>query len=251
MTNIYKITNKINNHIYIGKTINTIESRWNDHVYSALSGDKDSNCPLHLAIKKYSKENFSVELIEQCQDVDASNRERYWIAFYDSYNNGYNATLGGDGNPIYDREIVKQLWEQGLSNQEICHAIGCDKGTVRRILYSLGFSKEELLQRRTDKVRHVDLKQLQSLWDQEYTVTEISKIMQISDKTTSKNLESIGIDSKQRHNRYYDSLLRVHWSEIIKLYKKGHGCSAIREITGCSLNSIKKTIERHSDLLDD
>lgn len=58
MTNIYKITNKVNNHIYIGKTVNSIESRWNDHVYSALSGDKDSGCPLHLAIKNIQKKIF-------------------------------------------------------------------------------------------------------------------------------------------------------------------------------------------------
>ena len=76
MTNIYKVTNKINNHIYIGKTVNSIEDRWSDHVYSALSSDKDSGCPLHLAIKKYSKENFLVKLIEQCNDSEASTREK-------------------------------------------------------------------------------------------------------------------------------------------------------------------------------
>ncbi len=248
MTYIYKITNKINNHIYIGKTVNSIEDRWKDHVYSALSGDKDSGCPLHLAIRKYSKENFLVELVEQCDDNDAAAREKYWIAFFDSYYNGYNATLGGDGCPLYDREYIKQLWEQGMSNQEICKILGCDKGTVRKALYSLGYSKEELLQRRAEKAKlHIDLNQLKDLWEEELTVTEISKIMHETDRKISESLELLGIDSIQRHNRYYDSLLRVHWSEIIRLYKEGKSCSTIRKITGCSLNSIKRTIERHLD----
>lgn len=248
MTNIYKVTNKINNHIYIGKTVNSIEDRWSDHVYSALSSDKDSGCPLHLAIKKYSKENFLVELIEQCNDSEASTREKYWIVFFDSYYNGYNATLGGDGCPLYDREYIKQLWEQGLSNQEICKILGCDKSTVRRTLYSFGYSKEELLQRRTQKAQiHIDLNQLKNLWEEELTVTEISKIIHDTDKKISQSLEQLGIDSIQRHNRYYDSLLKVHWSEIIRLYKEGNPYSTIRDITGCNLNSIKRTIERHLD----
>lgn len=248
MTNIYKVTNKINNHIYIGKTVNSIEDRWRDHIYSALSSDKDSGCPLHLAIKKYSKENFLVELIEQCNDSEASTREKYWIAFFDSYYNGYNATLGGDGCPLYDREYIKQLWEQGLSNQEICKILGCDKGTVRKTLYAFGYSKEELLQRRTQKAQiHINLNQLKDLWEEELTVTEISKIMHETDKKISQSLEQLGIDSIQRHNRYYDSLLKVHWSEIIRLYKEGNSYSTIRDITGCNLNSIKRTIKRHLD----
>ena len=146
------------------------------------------------------------------------------------------------------REYIKQLWEQGLSNQEICKILGCDKGTVRKTLYSFGYSKEELLQRRTQKAQiHIDLNQLKDLWEEELTVTEISKIMHETDKKISQSLEQLGIDSIQRHNRYYDSLLKVHWSEIIRLYKEGNPYSTIRDITGCNLNSIKRTIERHLD----
>ena len=71
--------------------------------------------------------------------------------------------------------------------------------------------------------------------------------MHETDKKISQSLELLGIDSIQRHNRYYDSLLKVHWSEIIRLYKEGNSYSTIRDITGCNLNSIKRTIERHLD----
>ena len=50
---IYKITNTINNKIYIGKTTRTVEKRYKDHLYSS----KKSNCYLHIAMRKYGVEN--------------------------------------------------------------------------------------------------------------------------------------------------------------------------------------------------
>ena len=55
-------------------------------------------------LKKYGIKHFSIEQIEECPDEILSNREIYWIKFYDTYNNGYNATLGGEGCPKYDYE---------------------------------------------------------------------------------------------------------------------------------------------------
>lgn len=58
---VYKITNKVNNKVYIGITSKGISARWKEHIYSA-----EHDCPfkLHRAIRKYGKENFSVELID-------------------------------------------------------------------------------------------------------------------------------------------------------------------------------------------
>ena len=36
-------------------------------------------------------------------------------------------------------------------------------------------------------------------------------------------------------------------TKIIRLYKEGNPYSTIRDITGCNLNSIKRTIKRHLD----
>ena len=55
---IYKITNIINNKVYIGQTVNTIKQRWNKHCHS-------NGCrSLYNAILKYGKENFNIEIIE-------------------------------------------------------------------------------------------------------------------------------------------------------------------------------------------
>ena len=68
-TGIYKITNLINGHIYIGQSIN-IERRFREHKNgSELIVDK--------AIKKYGVENFSFDIIEECSECMLDERERY------------------------------------------------------------------------------------------------------------------------------------------------------------------------------
>lgn len=99
---VYKITNIINNKVYIGKTDN-IEARLKKHLYTAAV--KDNNYMiLHKSIEKYGSENFSIEIIEK--NIDESfilDRERYWIDHFKSnvskFGNdfGYNLTDGGEG----------------------------------------------------------------------------------------------------------------------------------------------------------
>lgn len=91
---IYKITNLINNKIYIGQTIRDVQIRWKEHLRS-----KDE-APIHKAIRKYGKEAFKIEIIEECENILLNEREQYYINKFNSYNGhiGYNATLGGDSN---------------------------------------------------------------------------------------------------------------------------------------------------------
>lgn len=134
---IYKITNKINNKIYIGQTRFTIQQRFKQHIYEAKN-QKD-NFPLHLAIYKYGIQNFQIEKIEQVQDSLLNEREIYWIKTLNSYikdGNGYNCTLGGEGNSIINTTKVFNLWDNGLSIQEICNELNHDRSSIRKILQS-------------------------------------------------------------------------------------------------------------------
>ena len=89
---IYKITNLVNNKVYIGQTIHP-DKRWWEHCACARRGD--DNYPIHLAIKKYGLENFRMEIIEWTEDYD--NKEIYYIKFYNSLSpNGYNIAKGGN-----------------------------------------------------------------------------------------------------------------------------------------------------------
>ena len=99
MKGIYKITNNINNKSYIGKS-SDIEGRWNYHI-SRYNQEKEWDKPLYRAFRKYGIENFSFEILEILEneyDELANQREKYWIAFYQTYGaTGYNGTQGGDG----------------------------------------------------------------------------------------------------------------------------------------------------------
>lgn len=88
---VYKITNKINNKCYIGQTINSLNERFNRHKKDAISNRLDTH--LARAIRKYGEENFTAEIIEKVNNQELlTEREYYWINFYDSVNQGYNET---------------------------------------------------------------------------------------------------------------------------------------------------------------
>jgi group I intron endonuclease len=95
---IYKITNKFNNKIYIGRSKDPF-SRFKKHIAVANSNPKKGFNAIHGAIKKYGKENFIYEIIETCNVEDSGDREIYWIAYFKSNEKqfGYNLTIGGDG----------------------------------------------------------------------------------------------------------------------------------------------------------
>lgn len=102
---IYKITNNINRKIYIGKTTRTIKERWKEHLKKMNYGKNK----LYNALNKYEIDNFIIEEIEECDDDILNEREIYWINFYNSYENGYNSTGGGDGGIQITSTKIKQI----------------------------------------------------------------------------------------------------------------------------------------------
>lgn len=152
---IYKITNKINGKIYIGKTTKTIEERFKGHVYESKR-NKNNNY-FHNAIIKYGAENFSLEEIECVDNSKLNDREKYWISFYMSnfVKIGYNGTVGGDGNSKINTNILNEinnLWNLGLSITEIANKINLQCQTVKKCLSeNPEFSEEEKKKRSVDR----------------------------------------------------------------------------------------------------
>lgn len=106
---IYKITNRLNNKIYIGQTIRKISHRI--HEYKSDSASKNSpNTRIFNAIKKYGFENFTFETIDRASTIEELNqKEIYWIKFYDSTNKrvGYNIMEGGKNSNLSDETKLK------------------------------------------------------------------------------------------------------------------------------------------------
>lgn len=149
---IYKITNKVNNKVYIGKTSKTVEARWKQHLTDAKSyylHQTGHKRPLYDAFKKYGIENFTYEVLLECPDDVLNQEEQKYIALYHSYIgdsscNGYNATIGGDGRPyeLSSNELEKliTLYHKGYSLINIAKELNYDITVVSRKLHELGFS---------------------------------------------------------------------------------------------------------------
>ena len=134
---IYKITNKINGKSYIGQTIQNVKERFYQHCATKCS-QAILNMVIHKAINKYGKSNFTIEVIEEVESTNLNDRERYWIKYYDSYNNGYNSTKGGqDGIKLFknlDTKSIIREYKSGKSLREIGRLFNVDKQTIKDLL---------------------------------------------------------------------------------------------------------------------
>ena len=107
---IYKITNIQNNKVYIGQTIRPIEQRFKRHLSDALNNILDTH--FARAIRKYGKENFIIEQIDEAQTQDELNqKEQYWIKYYNSVNEGYNETdaISKCGENTYQSKTEEEM----------------------------------------------------------------------------------------------------------------------------------------------
>lgn len=138
---IYKATSKTTNKVYIGLSTQTLQQRINQHNSHAYN--QQSKYHFHCAIRKYGPDDFEYVIIEDNIDniETLKERERYWIKYYDSYYNGYNSTLGGEGKIIRDDEEIKRLFEEGKTTKEIVEITGHNKNTIYKSYQSSGLTE--------------------------------------------------------------------------------------------------------------
>jgi group I intron endonuclease len=98
MRHIYIFKNTIDNKVYVGQSKHP-NKRKLEHLSSARDGVTGK---LYYAIRKHGEDNFIFEVIEECEDEISNQREAFWISHYDSFQNGYNLTTGGDHYQLAD-----------------------------------------------------------------------------------------------------------------------------------------------------
>ena len=131
MAYIYEITNDLTGKKYIGKTEGSIEKRFSEHCREAFR-EHCQKRPLYSAMRKYGIAHFHIELLEETDFPEE--REVYWISIKRTYEDGYNATHGGDGRKYIDYEMVVDLYNE-LGNQKIvAECLGITAHTVSKIL---------------------------------------------------------------------------------------------------------------------
>jgi group I intron endonuclease len=150
---IYKITNKINNKIYIGQTISSMNHRWHQHKTSAKI-DLDKKTRINSAIRKYTSESFIIETIDYGFDRwDLNNLESFYIKKYNSIENGYNVSegayygLSGEKNPFYGvprtEEVKKKISKANFGkNNGMYGKTSIKKGKTLEEFYGLNKAEE-------------------------------------------------------------------------------------------------------------
>lgn len=92
MAIIYKITNTINNMIYIGETVQSLQERWWGHMKRVSSGEDK---PLYNDMREYGTEVFTIEQIDTCFERHKFIIEEYWTRKYQEKGYAlYNIKLG-------------------------------------------------------------------------------------------------------------------------------------------------------------
>lgn len=94
-TGIYKITNIITEQCYIGQALD-IYKRWSQHAKCGLGIDTPPGNKLYKAIQEYGLENFTFEVLTECNSTELDEKEKYFISLYQADIFGYNGTKGND-----------------------------------------------------------------------------------------------------------------------------------------------------------
>lgn len=228
---IYIVRNDINNKVYIGKTLRTIKQRWKEHISDAYyEHDRAFRTHFHSAIRKYGEEHFNIQILEEVDKEFLSEREQFWINKYNSYEEGYNSTIGGEGAIKYDYQQFLDLWEQGYTTDDIANEFNCAVSTVYNALCSFPEWSKKATERRALKANQsmsearkisVDCYDLKGNFLASYKSSrEAAKALNISESAISVALKTGG-----RCKKY---LIVKHGAPAPKPYQK-KGAKAVNQ----------------------
>lgn len=133
MTKIYKIVNSQDGKIYVGQTTKTLEERLSTHFSSSLEGNRQKK--IYNAILNYGRNNFSIELIEECPDEVADIVESYWIYKLNTIEDGYNSCFSVGKKicktkELTNEEYLKRMEKTNSSNKKKIKTLSIDQFTL-------------------------------------------------------------------------------------------------------------------------
>lgn len=225
MIGIYKITKKENGKSYIGQS-NDIERRFSEHKTKI-------DIPVDIAIRKYGSDAFDFQVIEECSLEQLNEREKYWIAFYNTFKGfGYNCNEGGGNNR------GENNGRTNLTNEDVAYIRECYDSHMRR---------REVYQKFQDKI---SFNAFASIWDgstwkdikmevyteenknfYKYHTTDGAnsysakfsndEVIQMRERYVNEDAKSIYNDFKDRCS--YQTLQQILWGRTYKdlpIYKK-------------------------------
>lgn len=206
---IYLITNDVNLKVYVGQTIQTLNKRFNGHCCYSKS-DRSINMYIKRAIHKYGRDKFHIQLIEECPVNILDEREKYWINFYNSYNTGYNLTLGGQDSNYFNINKLENIidikkFEQYILEfkplvSEVANHFGISKCSVYNLIKRINNPNLILNSynpRKGKTIEDIDKEELINLYKEGWSILDLVKKYHIRKNKISKFIKESGIKVKR------------------------------------------------------
>ena len=193
---IYIIKNKINDKVYVGQTTQKVEERFKQHLKRLKLETKKYK--IYDAMRKYGKDNFYFETIKKDIPLEKLNdTEIYYIEKYNSYYNGYNSTLGGDGRSInkdYDEVKILKLYSSGKSSTEIANIFNVNSITILRVLKKLNV----VTRKDGNKYKQFNKNEFIKQWKSTTTIEQMAKYFKCDKRTITRNAKRLGLPKKTK-----------------------------------------------------
>ena len=193
---IYKISNTLNNKVYIGLTTNTAEIRFKKHISMINSNGCSA---LYSAFKKYGVENFKVEEVVKSNNKEAlMELESFYIDKYNTLSpNGYNLTTGGENCKVSSE--TKEKISNSLKGRKITWADKVSIG-VKKLWEDKEYREKQTKQRKKKRGKYRDgiikplrldlpSEKINKMYKEGKTINEISKILGVSFYTIKKRIK--------------------------------------------------------------
>lgn len=193
---IYRITNLVNEKVYIGCTINTLDKRLKEHIFRCTKTDiKNKLCN---SMRKYGVDNFKIDLIEECELFNLYEREKNFIEKFKSFEFGLNSTFGGEGclgykHPPEIRKKISDIIKDGKSH----------KGKTYKDIYG----KNEEIEKNKRK------QSVKQMWDN------------LSDEKKEERKKNM-VKSIRKKSKYGEEMIR----DIKKKINEGYNLKQIKNI---------------------
>ena len=243
---IYKITNKVNNKVYIGQTRYTVESRWRQHLKNYNVEHRKQ--PLYLAFEKYGIENFEIETVEEVNVNSLDEREIFWIAKYNSFKEGYNATIGGQGTKLYywtdsKYEEIRTMYLSGFTTANIGKHFNVSSWVITNILKSLDVK----LRNNPLSMNAVETAEFIKKYENGNSLKELASEYQTDKETVKRFLQKKGVNLRV-HSLLVNNK-ELH-NQLIEDYVNGIRYKDLEQKYLADTRTIKKILVEHGINLD-
>ena len=195
MVTVYKIGNTVNDKLYIGVTKHSLRKRFGQHIKDSKNPKKQHR-PFFTAINEIGIENFFIEPIEEIPDHLKEERERYWIAYYNTCEQGYNATYGGEGRPetLGKVDFIIETYLDLQDIKKTVEVVGFCSDTVLKILKENHIPIKTPQQIQRDRARNVYM-----CTKQGEILKEFDSASAAADYVKTLNIEHTKVNSLRHH----------------------------------------------------